>query len=123
MGYLVITVSICLLLLMPILGPFSFVPLLFWNLGFWIRFVEHKKVCLKREEKVKILLGIPINQAPNDVTGTMLQITAYLVLAEGYILNVFVQDQVFRAAIYFLLMGPSIFLALWMVKLIVHKLN
>ncbi len=119
MAYFVITVSVLLLL---IGAPIYFGPLLFWNLGFWSRFIGFKEVKLPAKDKIQVMLGIPLTRMRTDMTGAMLQIAAYLIAVEAAVLSLLIQNRVWLAGIYFALFWPSIWLALEIVKLLVRKL-
>jgi hypothetical protein len=97
------------------------IPLFLWNLGFWVRFVKFRQTNPNPARKGYLLLGIPISQSPVDVSGAFIQIAAYLVLIEAFLLSLFVQDRVWRAAIVCLLAWISFWVALWIAKVIIRK--
>lgn len=123
MGYLVITISFCLMPVVLIVAPAYFFPLFFWNLGFWPRFVaaSRTKTNLSTRANAYMLLGILNHPLPPELTGAMFQITAYFALVEATVLNYLVQDRVLRGGIYFLLMWFSMWGALEIVKLMARR--
>lgn len=97
------------------------IPLFLWNVGFWTRFVKFRETIPRPITKGHIILGVPINRSQTDMSGALLQIAAYFIAIEAFILGIFVQDRVWRAAIVCLLAWPSLWVALWVVKFIVRK--
>ncbi len=121
MGYIVLTLMGPLFLLTTIAQEYV-IPLIFWNLGFWVRFA-YRRVNLQPREKAALLVGIPLDRVPPELGGAMLQITAWFFLVEFAVLSFLVQNPNKVLGVFTLLMWPSMFGALWIVKRIARKLD
>lgn len=70
MGYVVLTLMVPLLLLTT-MAPEYVIPLIVWNLGFWVRFTQ-RRVNLEPRERAALLAGIPLDRVPPELGGAML---------------------------------------------------
>ncbi len=99
-------------------------PFVLWNIGFWPRLAAgFGKANLSLREYAYFFVGIPSSSQPVEMTGSLLQIAAWLLTITVTVITMFVPDRLWRGAIVVGVGLPLLWAALGLVKLLRRTLD